>query len=70
MVQKDISYITRGFVRQECSVFGAILSDEDCDRIIAEVARLTERGEFHHTGVYWSANRLAADNRIHPQLPG
>lgn len=53
MVQKDISYITREFVRQECSVFGAILSDEDCARIIVEVARLTECGESHHTGVYW-----------------
>lgn len=69
MGENDTSYITHEFVRHECGIFGAILSDQDCDEVIAEVARLNERSEFHHTGVYWIANRLAAQGRIHPKLP-
>ena len=40
MGENDTSYITHEFVRHECGIFGAILSDQDCDEVIAEVARL------------------------------
>ena len=66
---KDIDYITRDFVRQDCGVHGATFSDENCDTIIAEVARLTEEGIFSHTGVYWIANQLAAEGKISPRNP-
>lgn len=66
---KDTAYITREFVRQDCGIHGAELSDEDCDVIIAEVRLLTEQGKFNHSGVYWIANRLAAEGQIHPSLP-
>ena len=66
---KDIDYITREFVRHDCGVHGAIFSDENCDIVIAEVARLAEEGMFSHTGVYWIVNRLAAEGRISPKFP-
>lgn len=65
----NIDYTTRDFVRRDCSTNGAELSDRDCDRIIEEVSRLNTAGEFHHTGVYWIANRLAGDGAIHPTFP-
>lgn len=67
-LSENITYIIRDFVRQECSVWGAILSDLDCDEVIAEVARLAKQGKFHHTGVYWIANRLVAEGRINPKF--
>ena len=65
-LKKDISYITRESIRAEIGIFGAKLSDEDCDKVIAEVKRLDAAGEFEHSGVYWIANRLAADGVINP----
>ena len=62
----DLNYLTREFVLNDCGVNGAALSNEDCDLIIAEVERLYSLGQFHHTGVYWIANQLAADGKIHP----
>jgi hypothetical protein len=62
------SYVTRSFVRKDVGANGAQLSDQDCDRIIAEVLRLDEEKSFAHTGVYWIANRLAADGHIHPSF--
>ncbi|MDZ8260583.1 hypothetical protein [Nostoc sp. ChiQUE01b] len=67
--RREIDYVTRDFVRRDCGVYGAVLSDEDCDVIIAEVQQLAEQGKFHHTGVYWIANSLAANGMIHPTLP-
>lgn len=69
MDKKDISYITREFVRKECGIFGAVFSDKDCDEVITEVTRLAERDEFYHTGVYWIANQLVSQGRIHPNRP-
>lgn len=66
---QSVAYVTREFVRGDCSVHGAILDDADCDRIIAEVQELAQLGNFSHSGVYWIANRLAAEGYIHPQLP-
>ena len=65
----DTDYVTRDFVRQDCGIHGARLSDSDCDAIIDEVKKLTADGKFPHTGVYWIANRLVAEGRIHPTLP-
>ena len=65
----EINYLTRDFVRQDCGIYGASLSDSDCDTVIAEVKRLAVKGKFSHTGVYWIANRLVAEGRIHPTLP-
>ena len=62
----NLDYLTREFVKQDCGINGAVLSNEDCDRIIKEVKRLYSIGKFHHTGVYWIANRLAADGVINP----
>ncbi|BAY59255.1 hypothetical protein NIES2135_61320 (plasmid) [Leptolyngbya boryana NIES-2135] len=67
--QTGIAYVTREFVRADAGANGAQFSDEDCDCIIAEVQRLYAEGNFHHNGVYWIANRLAADRLIHPTLP-
>ncbi len=68
-LKRTVAYVTREFVRRDCGVSGAILSDEDCDRIIARVQRLTIEGKFGHSGVYWIANALAAKGLIRPQLP-
>lgn len=65
---KSVTYVTREFVRSDCQVHGAMLSDSDCDRVIAEVQELAQHGNFAHTGVYWIANRLAGSKCIHPQL--
>jgi len=65
---ESTSYITRSFVRKDVGANGAQLTDQDCDRIIAEVLRLDEESSFPHTGIYWIANRLAADGLIHPIL--
>ncbi len=62
----DINYIDRDFVRNDVGINGATLTDEDCDRVILEVSRLANEGMFHHTGVYWIANRLAGNGEIHP----
>lgn len=62
-------YVTRAFVRADCGIHGARLSDEDCDAIITEVRRLAGQGQFQHAGVYWIANRLVAQGRIDPFLP-
>lgn len=63
---KNLDYLTREFVRQDCGANGAKLRDKDCDLIIAEVKRLDAKGEFYHTGVYWIANKLAAEGVINP----
>jgi len=65
---KELNYLTREFVRQDCGNNGAILSDRDCDIIIDKIKQLHSIGKFHHTSVYWIANSLAADNLIHPQF--
>ena len=61
----ELDYLTREFVRGECGVFGATLDDRECDLIILETQQLYLQGQFHHTGVYWVANALAANNLIH-----
>ncbi|MBP5972486.1 hypothetical protein HW132_07010 [Brasilonema sp. CT11] len=66
---EDIAYITREFVRQDCGIHGINLVDEDCDVIIDEVKKLAQQGNFQHTGVYWIANYLATEGRIHPNVP-
>ena len=48
----NLDYLTPDFVRHDCGVFGATLSDHDCDRIISQVHYLYSQGKFHHTGVY------------------
>lgn len=63
----ELDYLTRKFVRDECGIFGATLDDRECDLVILETQRLYLQGQFHHTGIYWIANALAADNLIHPQ---
>ncbi|MCC5624403.1 hypothetical protein [Nostoc sp. CHAB 5715] len=65
----SIDYVNRAFVRADCGIYGAILSDEDCDIIIAEVKKLNDQGKFFHTGVYWIANCLAAEGTIKPTFP-
>ena len=65
---KELDYLTYDFVRHECSVFGAILSNTHCQLVIAEVHSLYLRGQFHHTGIYWIANHLAARKIIHPSF--
>lgn len=64
----ELDYLTRKFVRGDCGTNGATFSDEDCDLIIQEVKRLHRIGEFHHTGVYWVANKLAAEGLINPEI--
>lgn len=66
---QSVAYVTRNFVRSDCSTHGAILSDEDCDQVVGEVQELSQLRKFSHSGVYWIANRLAAEGTIHPQLP-
>ncbi|MBW4595452.1 MAG: hypothetical protein KME46_21755 [Brasilonema angustatum HA4187-MV1] len=66
---EDIAYVTQEFVRQDCGIYGVKLVDADCDVIIDEVKKLAQQGNFHHTGVYWIANYLAAEGRIHPNVP-
>jgi hypothetical protein len=63
-VKESIAYVTREFVRRDCGVNGVILSDEDCDAVIAEVTKLAIEGKFKHTGVYWIANDLTARGKI------
>lgn len=65
----DLNYLTNVFIRSDIGVYGAEITDNECELIRAEVQRLHERGEFHHTGVYWIANQLAADGIIYPKLP-
>lgn len=65
----SLDYLTDNFIRNEVGIWGAKISDEDCETIRAYVHCLDERGEFHHNGVYWIANRLASEGKIHPQLP-
>ena len=64
----ELDYLTREFVRRDCGINGAVLTDEDCDLVIEEVKRLYAIGKFHHTGVYWIANRLVAEGVIKPQF--
>lgn len=66
---QNVAYVTRELVRSDCSAHGAILTDKDCDQIIAEVQELAQLRKFSHSGVYWIANRLAAEGTTHPQLP-
>lgn len=65
----NLDYLTDDFIRGEVGIWGAKISDEDCETIRAYIHYLDERGEFHHNGVYWIANRLASEGRIQPQLP-
>ena len=67
--KEELNYLTREFIREDCNINGAILSDSDCDIVIDKVKQLHSVGKFHHNGVYWIANSLAADNLIHPQFP-
>lgn len=62
----DLSYLTNPFIRSDVGINGAEITDDECELIRAQVQRLHEQGEFHHTGVYWIANKLAADGIIHP----
>ena len=64
----NLDYLTREFVRKDCGSNGAVLSEIDCDLVIQEVKRLYDKGEFHHTGVYWVANKLAGEGVIKPEL--
>jgi hypothetical protein len=64
-----LAYLTDDFIRRDCRIHGAQLSEEDCARIREEVIRLHECGAFHNTGIYWIANRLAGEGEIHPILP-
>lgn len=68
MEHDALAYLTDDFIRCDCGIHGAQLSEEDCARIREEVIRLHTRGEFHHTGIYWIANRLAGEGEIHPLL--
>lgn len=68
-MKRPIDYIDYAFIRQDVAIHGATLSDADCQTVLEEVRRLDSLDEFHHTGVYWIANRLAADKLIHPVLP-
>lgn len=63
-----LNYLTNNFIRTDCGIHGAQLSDRDCKIIRRYVQRLDKKGKFHHTGVYWIANELAANGVIHPQL--
>ena len=63
-----LEYLTDEFIRRDCDIHSAGFSDEDCQRIREEVFTLYNKGEFHHTGVYWITNRLAADGVIQPQF--
>lgn len=65
---KSVAYITREFVHNDCHLHSTVLSNEDYDRIIAEVQELAQQGNFAHTGIYSIANRLACEGTIHPQL--
>lgn len=65
---RELDYLTRNFVRDQCSSNGAVLSDADCDRIIEQTQQLYTLDRFHHTGVYWIANQLAADGVITPSF--
>ncbi|BAZ00508.1 hypothetical protein NIES37_45000 [Tolypothrix tenuis PCC 7101] len=64
-----LAYLTDDFIRRDCGIHGARFSDEDCIRIREEATRLYTCGKFHHTGVYWIANRLVGEGKIHPILP-
>ena len=64
----DLSYLTNQFIRSEVGIYGAEITDDECELIRAQVQRLHKQGEFHHTGVYWIVNRLAADGIIHSKL--
>ncbi|MGB3759107.1 MAG: hypothetical protein WBA07_22460 [Rivularia sp. (in: cyanobacteria)] len=55
------------FIQNDCKLNGIILTDSDCDRVIAEVQELTQQGNFAYTGVYHIANRLACSGNIRPQ---
>lgn len=66
---ESVAYITREFVRRDCGINGAIFSDVDCDVVIAEVRKLAVEGKFKHAGIYWIANALAGEGKIHPVLP-
>lgn len=61
-----LDYLTNEFIRTEVKIHGMEISNQECDRYRAEVQRLYDQGEFHHTGVYWVANRLAADSYYSP----
>lgn len=63
----ELNYLTNDFIRNDVGIWGAKLSDEDCEKIRLEVIKLNALGEFYHTGVYWIANRLAADGAIFPR---
>lgn len=65
----NLNYLTNKFIRTEVGIHGAEISDRDCVAIRAEVQRLYNQSKFHHTGIYWVANRMAANGTIHPQLP-
>ena len=64
----NLDYLTREFVRKDCGSNGAVLSEIDCDLVIEEVKRLHAIKEFHHTGVYWVANKLAGEGVIKPEF--
>lgn len=66
---ESVAYVTREFVRRDCRINGAVFSDVDCDVVIAEVQKLAIEGKFKHCGVYWIANALAGEGKIHPVLP-
>lgn len=65
----NLDDLTNDFIRSEVGIWGAKISDEDCEIVRQEVYRLNAAGEFHHNGIYWIANRLALERKIHPQLP-
>lgn len=70
MMQHDaLAYLTDEFIRADCGVHHVQLSEQDCARIREEIIFLYQNGCFHHTGVYWVANRLAAEGEIYPILP-
>lgn len=63
----NLDCLTNEFIRFDVGINGAKITDKECSLIRLEVQRLHEQG-FHHVGVYWTANRLAADGVIHPRL--
>ena len=68
-LKESVAYVTREFVRRDCGINGATFSDADCDVVIAEVQKLAIEGKFKHAGIYWIANALAGEGKIHPVLP-
>lgn len=64
----NLDYLNSKFIHFNVGINGAEITDEECSIIRTEVQRLHEQGKFHYTGVYWIANRLAADGVMYPRL--